>query len=145
MCTHLVGMSIHVHACKYVSVCAETHVGMAILTRCCKQRLALTRCTCIQSTEEKWKLRPGPDSPGHKAGLHHRLNNKAKCTFPPTRSVTYILHPWALYLLLDLEQLSVLRNKPLGLQCICHRKLILPCLIYHKAWDLATSSILVIF
>lgn len=65
-------------------------------------------------------LRPGPDSPGHKAWFCHRLDDKAKSSFPPTGSASGTHPPPLGFVSSSESSASVPRDKPLGLERVYH-------------------------
>lgn len=84
-CLCPVGMSIHVHAYKYVSVCAETPAGMGRSAQMLFSQRGQQRPDTFASKAQmrKWKVRERPDLPHPKAGSL-RLDSKSERVSLPT-------------------------------------------------------------
>lgn len=136
VCSCPVGISIHVHACQYVSLCAETPVGVALLTRCCSLREASIYSMCLHSKHRgemgaQTRTRFTWSCGFHQGWIRTQnvvLSHRASQWHTPS-----MLGPYSL----SGSLASVLTDKPLGLQDVCHPNLILQCLLHHRAWDLA--------
>lgn len=92
-CMCPVGMSIHVHAYKYVSVCAEAPAGMGYSAQMLFSQRGQQRPDTFASKAQmrKWKVRERPDLPCHKASFL-RLDSKSECVSLPE---AIFLHPVA--------------------------------------------------